>query len=246
MSDINERAVIGNNMPPFELSKQEIDDLYEEAKLWLDGEKVETQEQADAINTLKDKIKKAAKKAEENRKVEIKPHQDAADEVQARYNTLIGKNKSVTGLAVKAEEACNAALKPYLIELDRQQREKSELARQEAEKLRLEAMEAMRQRDAANLEQREAAEKLVADAKAAEEAAKKADNAKAHAKGDGRATGLRTVWKAVMTDQREAAAWVWSERREELMKFVQEQADKAVRSGVRSIKGFDVREEKVL
>jgi predicted DNA-binding protein (UPF0251 family) len=241
-------SMIGHNggPSPFEESQTEITDLYGEAKLWMDGTPVETQEQADAINTLKDKIKKAAKKAEENRKVEIKPHQDAADEVQARYNTLIGKNKSVTGLAVKAEEACNAALRPYLLELDRQQREKAELARQEAEKLRLEAMEAMRQRDAANLEQREVAEKLVADAKAAEEVAKKADNAKAHAKGYGRATGLRTVWKAVMTNERDAAAWLWAERREELMQFVQEQADKAVRSGARSIKGFDVREEKVL
>lgn len=241
-------SMIGHNggPSPFEESQTEIQDLYDEAKQYLDGEKVETQAIADLINTLKDKIKKASKKAEENRKVEIKPHQEAADEVQARYNTLIGKNKSVTGLAVKAEEACNAALRPYLLELDRQQREKAELARQEADKLRLEAMEAMRHRDAANLEQREAAEKLLADAKAAEEAANKADNAKAHAKVEGRATGLRTVWKAVMKDQREAAAWVWSERREELMQFVQEQADKAVRSGVRSIKGFDVIDEKVL
>lgn len=37
-----------------------------------------------------------------------------------------------------------------------------------------------------------------------------------------------------------------SERRDELMAFVQDQADKAVRSGARSIQGFDVIEEKVL
>lgn len=239
MSDINERAVIGNNMPPFELSKQAIEDLYNEAKLWLDGEPVTNQDQANALNTLQDKIRKAAKEAEKNRKDEAKPFDDGKAEVQARY-------KPILAAADAADAAVKAALKPYLLELDRQQREKAELARQEAERLRLEAMEAMRQRDAANLEQREAAEKLVADAKAAEEAAKKADNAKAHAKGDGRATGLRTVWKAVMKDERDAAAWVWNMRRTELMAFVQDQADKAVRSGDRKLMGFDVIEEKVL
>lgn len=237
---------IGHNLPPFELDKQTITDLYEEAKLWLDGEKVETQEQADAINTLKDKIKKAAKAADENRKVAQEPFKAEIDAIQERYNALIGKNKSVTGIAIKAEEACNAALKPYLVELDRQQQEAARLAREEAARKQAEAMEAMRQRDAANLEQREEAERLADEAKAAETAARKAESAKAHAKGDARATGLKTRIRAVMADQREAAAWVWKEHREELMAFIQDQADKAVRSGVRSIQGFNVIEEKVL
>lgn len=246
MNDVNERAVIGNNMPPFELSKAAITDLYEEAKLWLDGEPVTTQEQADALNTLKDRIKKAAKEAKARYEDEIKPHQDTVKSIQAHYNELIGENKSVTGLAVKAEQAVNAALKPYLLELDRQQQEKARIAREEAAKAQQAAMEAMRQRDAANLAQQEDAEKLVAAAKAAESAANKAEGAKAHAKGEGRATGLRTVWKAVMADNREAAAWVWKERNAELMAWVQDQADKAVRSGARKIHGFDVIEEKVL
>lgn len=248
--DINERAVIGGNNPPeptpYEESHQAIKDLHDEALLWLDGEPVTTQEQADALNTLKDKIKKAAKKAEENRQTEIKPHQDHVNAIQAKYNELIGKNKTVTGLAVKAEDAVNAALRPYLIELDRQQQEAARLAREEAARKQEEAMAAMRARDAANLAEREAAEKLVKEAKAAEEAARKAENAKAHAKGEGRATGLRTVYRAVMTDKKEAAAWLWVERNEELMAFVQEQADKAVRAGSRMIRGFDIVEEKVL
>ena len=243
-------ASIGHNNPPsptlFEGVKQEITDLYGEAKLWLDGAKVEDQSQADAINTLKDRIKKAMKLAEEARQAEIKPLQDTVNEIQARYNELIGKNKTVTGLGVKAEEACNAALKHYLLELDRAQREAARIAKEEADRKHVEAAEAMRQRDVSNLAGMEEAERLVKEAKAAEEASRRADGAKAHAKGEGRATGLRTVYRAVMADEREAAAWVWNDRREELLLFVQDQADKAVRSGSRKISGFNVIEDKVL
>ena len=247
----NPRAVIGNNAPPepmtaFEAVKINITDLYEEAVQWLDGTPVETQAQAGAINTLKDRIKKAKAAAEEQYEIEVRPHQDTVKEIQARYNELIGKNKSVTGLTVKAEEACNNALRPYLIELDRKQQEAARIAREEADRKQREAMEAMRARDAANLAEREEAERLVREAKAAEAAASAAEKARAHARGDGRATGLRTVYRAVMMNRKESAAWVWLDHNEELMTFIQDIADKAVRSGRRSIPGFDVIEERVL
>lgn len=246
----NPRAVIGDNGGPeltaFEAIKINIVDLYDEAKLWLNGEPVTTQEQADALNTLKARIKDAMKAAETQRVIEGAPHKQAIDEIQARYNELIGSNKSVTGIALKAEEAVNAALKPYLVELDRQQQEAAHIAREEAERKQREAMEAMRARDAANLQQREEAERLVAEAQQADAAAKQAEKVRAHAKGDGRATGLRTVHRAVMVDRQLAAKWVWLDRNEELMTWIQDQADKAVRGGARSIAGFEIREEKVL
>lgn len=246
----NPRAVIGNNGGPeltaFDAVKINITDLYDEAKLWLDGTRVETQEQADALNTLKARIKDAIKAAETQRVIEGAPHKQAIDEIQARYNELIGNNKSVTGIALKAEEACNKALKPYLLELDRQQQETARIAREEAERKQREAMEAMRQRDAANLQEREDAERLVMEAKQADAAANQAEKARAHAKGEGRATGLRTVHRAQMVDRQLAAKWVWLDRNEELMTWIQDQADKAVRGGVRSIAGFEVIEEKVL
>lgn len=245
----NPRAVLGGNFPPmttYEAVKINILDLYEEAKQWLDGTPIETQEQADAVNTLKDSIKKAKKAADEAYEEEVRPHQETVKEIQARYNDLTGKNKSVTGLAIKAEEACNAALKPYLLELDRQQQEKARLAREEADRLQREAMEAMRQRDAANLEQRGAAERLVNEAKAAETAAHRAENAKAHAKGEGRATGLRTVPRAVLDDKKLAAAWVWVSHNDELMEFIQDLADRTLRGGKRDIPGFKIVDEKVI
>lgn len=232
-------AKIGHNMPPFEVCKQAIEDLYEEAKQWLDGEPVTEQQQANALNTLQARVRDAAKEAEKNRKAEAKPFDDGKAEVQARYKPVLSK-------AEDADNAVKAALKPYLLALARKQEEEARAAREEAARKQQEAMEAMRQRDAANLAQAEEAEKLVKEAKAAEEAARKAENAKAHAKGEGRATGLRTVYRAVIADERLAAAWVWNERRDELMTFIQDQADKAVRAGSRSIQGFNVIEEKVL
>lgn len=243
----NPREVIGGNNPPeptpFELVEVAIDDLSDEARLWLDGEPVTTQEQADALNTLESKIRKAAKDAEELRKIEAKPFDDGKAEVQARYNPLIAKDKGKTDMAISAVKS---ALKPYLLELERKQQEAARLAREEATRKQEEAFAAMRQRDAANLAQREEAERLVAEAKAADEAARKAENAKAHAKGDGRATGLRTVHRAVMTDPHEAAAWVWKDCNAELLIFVQDLADKAVLAGKRQIRGFNVVKGRVL
>ena len=241
---------IGHNNPPkqtpFEAFESHINDLYDEAKQWLDGEPVTTQEQADALNTLEANVRQAAKDAEALRKEMVKPHDDAKAEIQAKFNPLIGNTKAVTGKTVKAIEAIKAALKPYLIELDRQQREAAKLAREEAERKEREAVEALRQSDVANLADRDRAEALLKDAKAAEQAAIKAENAKAHAKGEGRATGLRTVYVATMTDEKAAAAWAWINHRTELLAFVQDQANKAVRSGARSIDGFEITETKVL
>lgn len=239
----NPRAVVGGNNPPeptpFETVSVSINDLYGEAKLWLDGEPVSTQEQASALNTLQTRIREAAKLAEKCRKDEAKPFDDGKKEVQERYKPVIAK-------ADQADDAVKAALKPYLLALQAEQDRIAKAAREEAARKQQEAVAAMRERDASNLQQREDAEKLVRDAKEAEEAARRAENAKAHAKGEGRATGLRTVYRPVLTDRRAAAAWVWSNHTDDLMTFIQNLAEKAVRAGARSVPGFDVIEEKVL
>jgi hypothetical protein len=233
-------------MTAFQAVKINIEDLYEEARVWLDGTAIETQAQADAVNTLKASIKLAAKAAEDARLEEITPHQKTVADIQARYNELIGKNKTTTGLAVKAEEACNDALRPYLLEVDRQQREKARLAREEADKLQAEALAAIRARDTANLAQIEEAETLVKAAKAAETAAGYAEKERPHAKGDGRATGLRTVYRAVMVNRKEASAWVWIDHNDAVMELVQNLADKAIRAGARQIPGFEIHEDRIV
>lgn len=250
----NPRAVMGANNPPVEMTaydavKINIDDLYDEALLWLDGEPVTTQAQADALNTLMTRIKDAAKAAEDQRVEEKKPLDDKIDEIQGRYNPLISgfftRNKTA-GKATMALDAAKKALKPFLDELDRRQQEAARLAREEAARKQEEALAAMRARDASNLQQLEVAERLVREAKQAEEAARTAEKEKAHAKGEGRATGLRTVHRAVLLNRKEAAAWMWVDHNDDLMTFIQDYADKAVRAGARKINGFEVIEEKVL
>ena len=241
-------ATIGHNSPPspFDEIKTRIEDLYGEAKQWLDGEPVSTQDQANALNTLENRIREAAKEAEALRKAEVKPLDDAKAEIQDRFNALIGETKTATGKTVMAIAAIKAALKPYLLELDRQQREAAAKARAEAEKAEQAALIAMQTRSADNLDEREEAERLLSEAKALNAAASKAEDAKAHAKGDGRASGLRSVWRAQMNSPFDAAAWAWKAHREELMAFVQGLADRDVRTGSRTISGFNIIEDRVL
>lgn len=233
--------MMGHNQPPagFETCQSAIQDLYDEAKQWLDGEPITDQEQADALNTLASRIREAAKLAEENRKQEAKPFDDGKAEVQARY-------KPLKAMADNALDSVKAALKPYLLELDRQQREAAEKARQEAEAKRLEAEFAIAARDETNLAQREQAEKMLADAKEAEAAAARSEKAKAHAKGDGRATGLRTQWAVAIENESAAMQWAWKSYRTEMLASCLDLAKAEVRRGKRSIQGFTIIEEKVL
>ncbi len=242
---MNQIATIGDNNPPTPFDEIEtcINDLYAEAKVWLDGDEVTTQEQADAINILIGSIRESHKKAEEMRVAEVKPLNDAKQEIQDRFNPLIQKGKGKTDLAITAAKS---ALKPYLLELDRIQQEAAQKAREEAEQAERDAQAAMQHRDPSNLEDQEHANELAAKAKSAQQSANKAGNAKAHAKGAGRATGLRTRTKVSITNERDAAAWAWKHEREQLMIFILTLAEESVRAGSTKLDGFSITEEKVI
>lgn len=246
MTNENERAVIGGNNPPspYDLVKEKIDGLYDEAKLWLDGESITSQEQADEIQKLMRLIQAAEKEADEARKDEAKPHDDAKAAIQERYNLLIGKTKSVTGKTVKAVEACKKALAPWLQKLEEERLEREAAAKKEAEAAAQAAMEAMRQRTGGNLEQSERAEQLVKDAKAAEAVARRIGNEKATAKGFGRAASLRISYVAEVIDYTAFARFVWQHYRVELCNFLDELARQIVARGNHKIDGVTVREER--
>nr|WP_278519998.1 hypothetical protein [Brucella anthropi] len=246
MTAENERAVIGGNNPPspYDLVKDKIDGLYDEAKLWLDGESITSQEQADEIQKLMRLIQAAEKEADEARKDEAKPHDDAKTAIQERYNLLIGKTKSVTGKTVKAVEACKKALAPWLQKLEEERLEREAAAKKEAEAAAQVAMEAMRQRTGDNLEQSERAEQLVTDAKAAEAVARRIGNEKATAKGFGRAASLRTSYVAEVTDYTAFARYVWQHHKVELSSFLDDLARQIVARGNHKIDGVTVREER--
>lgn len=241
---MTEIATIGHNQPPaptpFELARDEVEELYAEAEGWLDGVAIETKGQADGISTLINLIRDARKKADEARKTENDPFDKGKAEVQARYNPLLKR----CDLAV---DACKRALEPWL----RKEADAKEAAAAEARRIADEkakaAQEAIRKADLDNLAAREVAEKLVKDAKKAETDANRAvrDTAKA-GMGVGRATSLRSVWTPVMTDPVAAIRHYWVADQQAITTFLMTLANADVRNGKREIPGFSVVEKRVV
>jgi chromosome segregation ATPase len=226
--DVNPRAVMGANNPPeptpFDVAKEEVDGLYGEAALWLDGAKVEDQKTADAIAKLLNMLRAAEKSADSARKVEKEPHDKAAKAVDAKFKPLLERVKL-------ASDACKKALAPWLEKLEAEKRAAAEKARQEAEAKARAAQDALRAADAANLAARAEAEELVKQAKKAEAAASRAEKDTANASGGvGRAVSLRTVYRAEVADYTAAARHFWKAAPDEMRAFVQKLAEDTVRS----------------
>lgn len=228
---------IGHNKPPSEFDevKQEIEDLYNEAKNWADGEPIATQEVADNVAELIKMIKNANKKAEMLRKKEVAPLDNQKRAIQDKYAPLTANTKTCVGKGVLALKACQDALLPFNQEQQRIKDEEARKAREEAERKEREAQEALQ---AASLEDREEAQELMAEAQKAKKQARKAakDNVK----------GMRTAWKVRMNHPKEAAAYFWKNDRDELLAFFQTLAERKVREGMREIPGFKIEQEKVM
>lgn len=241
-------AVIGHNgappATPFEQSREEIEALCMEASNWLDGDGVNTQADADAVGKLLDLIRQAISRADDHRKAEAKPFDDAKAEIQARYNPLIQDGKNAKGKAVLAAETCKAALAPFLMKQEAEKRAVADAARKEADAKAAAAEELMRRTSQLALADRQRAEDLLQEAKRAEAAATKAENDKAHAKGGARSVTLRTRWRAEVTDMKEYARFVWSESHGELLTFLEELAQRQVNAGRRSLPGVTIHEER--
>lgn len=233
-------AGIGHNseLSGFDLSRDEIDGLHLEASNWLDGKGVQSQDDADAIGRLLDMIGEAIRTAETRRKAEAKPFDDGKAEIQARYNKLIGDTKgSGKGKAILAREVCQAALTPWRVRQEEERRAAAEAARKAAEEAQREAAFAFDISRHDDLEGRQQAEELAAQAKAAEAAAKKAEKPTA--------TGLRTIYRAEVQDFTAFARWAWTERPDEMRGLLRTLAERLCDAKVRSIPGVTITETRV-
>lgn len=245
-----EVATIGHNRPPeptpFEAVEKKIEDLYDEAKNWLDGEPVTSQGMADSLNKLINLIRDAEKEADELRKAEAKPHDDAKAAIQSRYAPLIGNTKSMKGKTVLALDAAKKALTPWLDKVEQEKREAERKAREEAEAAQKAAEESFRSSQADDLAAREEAERLAEQAKKADIAARVAAKDKGQAKsGTGRATGLRTYYTPEITDATAFARYLWQHRRSEMDGFLTEMARKMVaQNHDQTIPGVTIHTEK--
>ena len=238
---INPAAVAGHNAPPeptpFEQSRDEIEALFGEAKNWADGTPIENQAHADAIADLMAQIRDAGKRADARRVSEKKPFDDAAAEVQARYNPLVQKDKGRVDLAIAT---LKKVLEPYRLKKEAEARAEADRARAEAEAARLAAQEAFRASDVTDLAAREEAERLLAAAKDAEKYEKRAE------KQTGAIKGIRLVTiKTVRIDNMtEFARYVWTSHKADVDEFFTEYASRLVKAGIPKIPGVTIIETK--
>lgn len=242
-------AVIGHNNPPvltpLEIHTANVEDLYAEAGMWLDGAAIENQGQADEVTRLYDMLDKAGKAADKQRAAEKKPHDDAAKAVQASWKPLVDK-------AERAAKAAKASLGRWMVaEQQRMAREAEDarkVAEAEAERARAEHLAAAQSGDLGAME---TAEQSIADAKAADRDAARAEKVKPLAKAEGmtRALGLRTVWSAALADEPNAAQLLakhyWQTRNAEVVEFYLSLARRDVTAGARLIPGVNITSEQV-
>lgn len=240
--DFNPLAITKtHNQPPedpFDTLVQELDDLYSTAKDFCDGEPINSDEMAAVITELHDRIHECGKRAEALRVDEKKPLDDKIAAIQARFHPLIGNTKAGKGKVILAKEACQSLLTPWRNRIAAEKAAEARRQQEEAEAARLAAQEAM-QASAGNLAEREAAEELLADAKALEKTARRSEKAATTG------LGLRTVWEAVLVDEEAAMDWLWARAKDEVLAVAQRNADELVRSGARSVPGFVVRDRRV-
>lgn len=224
---------IGDNQPPtpFDALKAHIDDLDLEARNYLGGEPISTEAQAAAVSRILDDARKAVKAADEARKDEKRPHDEAAKAVQAKWQPLIGDAELVAATAKKA-------LAPYLEAQEAAQRAVAEEARQAAEEAAEKARQAAQAAAPDNLAGQATARILQENAAAAAKQAKRLDKTRAHATGGERAVGLRTYYEAEITDPVAFIRWAWTHRQTDVTAFLQDLAATEARSGPRDIPGL--------
>lgn len=247
-ADAATAAHIGHNNPPeptpYETVSSKADDLMTEARNWCDGAQVESQAQADEIAKLIDGFRKLTAEADEARKEENRPFDEGKAAVQAKYAPLIADTKAQRGKLVIAVETLKKTLAPWLVKLDEEKRATAEKARQEAEAKAKAAAEAARAAQANDLAAQEEAAELIAAAETAQLDAKRAEKARAHANGGGRAMGLRTYYTPTLVNSRVALEHYVKVQPDTVKAFLIKLAETDIHEGKRAIPGFDVAEEK--
>lgn len=232
-----------HNQPPadddqpsaFDLVKKDIEDLFEEATNWCDGEPISSQEMHDAVEKLYDGLHEAGKRADTLRVAEKKPLDDKIAAIQAAYNPLIQAKKGKVDLG-KSELGKLLAVWRKKIADEKAAEAAAKAA--EAAAAAQAAQDAIRA-SAGNLAARVDAEEQLAHAATLQKQAKRADKAATTG------LGLRTVWVATPVNAEAGLDWAYVQDPARFTALVQQMADEAVRGGAREVPGFRIDEEKV-
>lgn len=226
---MNERAVIGDNLPPDPID--EICAAYEgpreEAENWLDGSKVETEAQMNAVDALRKAAREWRLELERGEKSATAPLYDAYKAEGARWKPVITDAKRIEAGLVGLGDAFKRKLAEEKAAAKREADRKAWAAADEARK----AAEAADVSDLAA--QREAAEKQAAFELAQAEARRAADDT---------VKGMRKVTRYEITDHRSALHDIAVSDRNAITAFIEEYVRKHHKA--RAIKGVRVWEEK--
>ena len=228
----NDRIKPGGNRAPWEITFDEIQSLYDEAKNFAsDGFAIESQEQADQIDKLDKALLAKSQEADELRVAEKAPYDQLIDEIQSRYNPFIQPKK---GKVDVARSTLKALLTSWRVAQQAIKDAEARRIREEAEAAERAAQQAFQQTSVADLAEREEAERL------AERAAELAKQANRATKAATTGTGLRTSYMPVLTDRNAAVKHYWGKDPDAFGRLVLDMAITEVRQGVREIPGFRV------
>jgi len=260
----NPNTGIGGNNPPAEAAaamswaaiQAHMDDLLTEARNWADGEAIDNQAKADEIGRLRGQLQEAASLADVARVAEKKPHDDAAQAVQDRYNVYIAplKNKK-PGTMMTAVAALNALLAPWLKKLEDDKAERLAEARRESDKAQETAIEARRAAiGTGDMNAMDHADSLLEAAEVANADLRSIEKEKVHVTGEHRAVGLRSKWSAKLREGEGGKALMHyaKTKPDRVRDFLQVLADEDVKAGVRPVNGespipgVDILEDRVL
>jgi len=218
---------IGHNKSPLDV----IQDLYDEAMNWLDGEPLTTKKQHDTLIELIRELRSARTAADEARKEEAKPFDEGKKAIQDKYNPFIQPKK---GMVDRAIATAKQVLEPYLLEQARLKRQNDERLMADAQQAMTEAIDAMRA-SGGNLEAREESERRFADAQEMTRIATRSVKKNI-------AKGATSRWDVIINDRVEAARCCWNLYPNMFDDLLLDMAKEQVRLGKRELPGFTITE----
>lgn len=230
----------GHNNPPedtpFEKLVNDVTDLYDEARLWMDGEAIIDDKQAEAVGNMIIAFRNLAKRGTAMHKEEKQPFKDGGKDVDNKYRTVRADIE-------RAGTVCKAVSSKWQIKVENELRAEQVRLQSEADEKERVAQEAIRN-SADNIAAREKAERDLKDADAARAVAKKASKATAKVGGSGgRAIGLTTKRTAVITGL--MAVVMHYKDTPEMLDLVTKLANRDARAGTQEIPGVCITEERV-
>lgn len=254
-------APIGDNKPPADDAAPSptgrsaidahVDGLLAEAANWADGFVIDNQEQADAVGRLMRQLQQAAKLVDDNAAEEKKPHNEAIAKIAEWQNGYTSKGKKTIpdGKLTKAILACGNMSTAWLTKKDEERRQREAEAAAAAQKAAQEAIAAREEaKTSTDLADMDKADDMLASAEDLLRQAKGVSKERVGAGGgEGtRSLGLRSYWRAEITNQKAALLHYLAQQPEAFRELIQTLADRDARNEAtrRNIPGVTFHDDK--